>query len=243
MLPGASTAAQSASGRARPEPACCPYYHQAVELIGRRWTGAILEILLQGGPLRFSTIAAAVPGPLRPDALRPPQGARVLPPRRAHRLPGPAGARAVRADAQGPASSRPRSSELKRWARLAGSVRPPLGPAVGTTVPGASRGLSPPCDRPAHALTTSGRSSRSARDPLHPPVVHRRPRAAEVVLDQRRRARRRARGGDGLRRLLDHRLQRDRGVGHDRDARSRRRSRCCRGAPRSRASGGCSATS
>jgi DNA-binding HxlR family transcriptional regulator len=43
------------------EPACCPYYHQAVELIGRRWTGAILEILLQSGPLRFSTIAAAVP--------------------------------------------------------------------------------------------------------------------------------------------------------------------------------------
>jgi DNA-binding HxlR family transcriptional regulator len=43
------------------KPACCPYYHQAVELIGRRWTGAILEILLQSGPLRFSTIAAAVP--------------------------------------------------------------------------------------------------------------------------------------------------------------------------------------
>ena len=42
---------------------------------------------------------------------------------------------------------------------------------------------------------------------------------AEVVLDQRGRARRRVRGGDGLRRLLDHRLQRDRGVGHDRDAR------------------------
>ncbi len=29
------------------------------------------------------------------------------------------------------------------------------------------------------------------------------------------------RAGDGLRRLVDHRLQRDRGVGHDRDARSR----------------------
>ena len=35
----------------------------------------------------------------------------------------------------------------------------------------------------------------------------------------RERARRRLRGRDGLRRLLDHRLQRDRGVGHDRDAR------------------------
>src|SRR5579862_9990266 len=43
------------------DPVCCPYYHQAVELIGRRWTGAILEILMQAGPLRFSTIASAVP--------------------------------------------------------------------------------------------------------------------------------------------------------------------------------------
>ena len=43
------------------QPVCCPYFHQAIELIGRRWTGAILEILLQGGSLRFSTIAAAVP--------------------------------------------------------------------------------------------------------------------------------------------------------------------------------------
>ena len=60
MLPGSSTAAQDlAAGQA--EPACCPYFHKAVELIGRRWTGAILEILMQGGPLRFSTIAAAVP--------------------------------------------------------------------------------------------------------------------------------------------------------------------------------------
>ncbi len=30
-------------------------------MIGRRWTGAILEILMQGGSLRFSTIAASVP--------------------------------------------------------------------------------------------------------------------------------------------------------------------------------------
>lgn len=41
-------------------PYCCPYYHRAVELIGRRWTGAILEILIQGDSLRFSQIASAV---------------------------------------------------------------------------------------------------------------------------------------------------------------------------------------
>jgi DNA-binding HxlR family transcriptional regulator len=42
-------------------PACCPFYHEAVELIGRRWTGAIVEVLMQGGPLRFNQIASAVP--------------------------------------------------------------------------------------------------------------------------------------------------------------------------------------
>ena len=40
---------------------CCPLYHEAVELIGRRWTGAIVAVLLTGGPMRFSEIAHAVP--------------------------------------------------------------------------------------------------------------------------------------------------------------------------------------
>src|SRR3954447_20546387 len=44
-----------------PRPACCPYYHEAVELIGRRWTGAIVAVLLDGGPLRFSEISPAPP--------------------------------------------------------------------------------------------------------------------------------------------------------------------------------------
>lgn len=39
---------------------CCPYYHEAIELIGKRWTGAILEVLMEGGR-RFSEIAHAVP--------------------------------------------------------------------------------------------------------------------------------------------------------------------------------------
>jgi DNA-binding HxlR family transcriptional regulator len=39
---------------------CCPFYHEAVELVGRRWTGAILRVLMEG-PLRFSEIAQAVP--------------------------------------------------------------------------------------------------------------------------------------------------------------------------------------
>jgi DNA-binding HxlR family transcriptional regulator len=40
---------------------CCPRYHEAVELVGKRWTGAILYVLLQGGRLRFTQIAQAVP--------------------------------------------------------------------------------------------------------------------------------------------------------------------------------------
>jgi DNA-binding HxlR family transcriptional regulator len=39
---------------------CCPLYHEAVELVGRRWTGAILRVLMEG-PLRFSEVAQAVP--------------------------------------------------------------------------------------------------------------------------------------------------------------------------------------
>jgi DNA-binding HxlR family transcriptional regulator len=44
-----------------PSPGCCPHYHEAIELIGRRWTGAIVRVLTHRSPLRFSEIAAAVP--------------------------------------------------------------------------------------------------------------------------------------------------------------------------------------
>ncbi len=43
-------------------PSCCPRYHEAVELIGRRWTGAIVSVLMQAErPMRFSEIASSVP--------------------------------------------------------------------------------------------------------------------------------------------------------------------------------------
>jgi DNA-binding HxlR family transcriptional regulator len=38
----------------------CPRYHHAVELIGRRWTGAILRSMLHGST-RFSDLRASVP--------------------------------------------------------------------------------------------------------------------------------------------------------------------------------------
>ena len=39
---------------------CCGLFHRAVELIGKRWTGAIVSVLLEG-PLRFSEIRGLVP--------------------------------------------------------------------------------------------------------------------------------------------------------------------------------------
>ncbi len=38
----------------------CPYYHRAVELIGRRWTGVVLLALLDGST-RFCELRDAVP--------------------------------------------------------------------------------------------------------------------------------------------------------------------------------------
>jgi DNA-binding HxlR family transcriptional regulator len=38
----------------------CPRYHRAVELIGRRWTGAIVRLLLPGRR-RFNELRAAIP--------------------------------------------------------------------------------------------------------------------------------------------------------------------------------------
>lgn len=38
----------------------CPRFHRAVELIGKRWTGAVIRIL-QPGRSRFNAIAAAIP--------------------------------------------------------------------------------------------------------------------------------------------------------------------------------------
>ena len=41
--------------------AFCPYYHRAIELVGRRWTGAILRAMLVGIS-RFSDLTETIPG-------------------------------------------------------------------------------------------------------------------------------------------------------------------------------------
>ncbi|GAB4242305.1 MAG: helix-turn-helix domain-containing protein [Thermoleophilia bacterium] len=44
-----------------PEPIYCPFFQRTLELIGKRWTAAILRCLFAGHN-RFSDILAAVPG-------------------------------------------------------------------------------------------------------------------------------------------------------------------------------------
>jgi DNA-binding HxlR family transcriptional regulator len=41
--------------------AFCPYYHHAIELVGSRWTGAIIRALLVG-KRRFGELSGAIPG-------------------------------------------------------------------------------------------------------------------------------------------------------------------------------------
>jgi len=41
-------------------PELCPKFHEAVELIGRRWSGAVIRLLI-GGRRRYSDLRDAVP--------------------------------------------------------------------------------------------------------------------------------------------------------------------------------------
>jgi DNA-binding HxlR family transcriptional regulator len=54
------TAARSSALDGAAAKEVCPYYHQAVELVGKRWTGAIVGALMPA-PRRFSEIANAIP--------------------------------------------------------------------------------------------------------------------------------------------------------------------------------------
>ena len=59
MVPGSATETRPATATAQ-RTTCCELYHRAVELVGKRWTGAIL-IVLMDGPLRFSEVKQLVP--------------------------------------------------------------------------------------------------------------------------------------------------------------------------------------
>lgn len=59
------TASQSSSGsrqaRDGAPASVCPHFHAAIELIGKRWTGAIVWALTER-PMRFGELGKAVPG-------------------------------------------------------------------------------------------------------------------------------------------------------------------------------------
>ena len=55
------TAEASAQTDAGAEPKVCPHFHKAVEMVGKRWSGAILAALVEG-PRRFGEISETVPG-------------------------------------------------------------------------------------------------------------------------------------------------------------------------------------
>ncbi|HYP48437.1 MAG TPA: helix-turn-helix domain-containing protein [Thermoleophilaceae bacterium] len=59
MSPGQASSKETTCAPAGRE-SCCSSYHRAVELIGKRWTGAIVFVLM-GGPLRFSEVKLLVP--------------------------------------------------------------------------------------------------------------------------------------------------------------------------------------
>ena len=57
MEPAATSQAQTAP----PAEAVCPHFHAAIELIGKRWTGAIVSALTER-PMRFGELRRVVPG-------------------------------------------------------------------------------------------------------------------------------------------------------------------------------------
>jgi DNA-binding HxlR family transcriptional regulator len=58
--PAGATARREGKVGSNGREACCSLYHRAVELIGKRWSGAILLVLLDG-PLHFSEVRQLVP--------------------------------------------------------------------------------------------------------------------------------------------------------------------------------------
>jgi DNA-binding HxlR family transcriptional regulator len=58
-LPARTTAARPRDDQGREE--LCPKYHKAISLLGKRWTGLVLRVLLDG-PARFCDFLARIHG-------------------------------------------------------------------------------------------------------------------------------------------------------------------------------------
>ncbi len=57
----ASGAARARAANGESTASVCPHFHAGIELIGKRWTGAILSALT-AGRLRFGELAESIPG-------------------------------------------------------------------------------------------------------------------------------------------------------------------------------------
>ncbi|HWB70120.1 MAG TPA: helix-turn-helix domain-containing protein [Solirubrobacterales bacterium] len=55
------SATKRSTGKAQAPAGVCPHFHAAIELIGKRWTGAIVCALIER-PRRFGELARAIPG-------------------------------------------------------------------------------------------------------------------------------------------------------------------------------------
>lgn len=55
------TGAASGGADQQPLTEVCPHFHAAIEMIGKRWSGAIIWAL-SDGPMRFADLKRAVPG-------------------------------------------------------------------------------------------------------------------------------------------------------------------------------------
>lgn len=58
---GKSVTRSAESAGSAGEAVVCPHFHAAIELVGKRWTGAIVSALGEG-PMRFGELGRAVPG-------------------------------------------------------------------------------------------------------------------------------------------------------------------------------------
>src|SRR3954469_12764036 len=138
------------------EVTCCPRLHETVELVGKRWSGAIVYVLMQGGTMRFSQIAHAVPDlsdRLLSERLKELEARGIVERRVSDGSP-------VKVEyelTERGRDLRDALAELKAWGH-----RWLLYPAADAAPDGRSA---------ADARRRQG-ARRGARDPLHPPVVH-----------------------------------------------------------------------
>ena len=101
--------------RCRPLPPVCPRYQRAAELVGRRWSAAVIRAALDG-PVRFTEIRSSVPGlsaRLLAERLRELESSGILE-RREH--PGPPAVTEYRLTPKGEALTKV-VRELEAWAQ------------------------------------------------------------------------------------------------------------------------------